>query len=273
MSRKGLGAQASELRLAAKAFERQALRSEADAKRLADLASQALARNDLVLARTHGECVIREQRQREQTLRLASRLQAVAVRVENADRMRSVSLTMAKIVNGLGRALKQKNTGELGTLMDQFDAHIAELERQADKMMGAMDRSSAVTAPSAEVDAFLVRLSEQHGLQVNEQLARVPVPVANPVAASSPSPSLLPAAAEPPQQQPAAVMLLSSASSAAAAAAASSPAPPAPPASLPPSLLPSQHVVAKPSATPPADVDEAVLEARWERFKSDNNTY
>jgi len=64
-------------------------------------------------------------------LRLASRIDAVASRVESAIRMRTVTSSMANIVKGMEKSMKQMDLEKMTQVMDKFEKQFEDLDVQS----------------------------------------------------------------------------------------------------------------------------------------------
>jgi charged multivesicular body protein 1 len=74
----------------------------------------------------------REKNQALNYLRLASRIDAVAARLETAIKMRAVSASMANIVRGMDKALQTMDTQKISQVMDRFEQQFEDLDVQVD---------------------------------------------------------------------------------------------------------------------------------------------
>lgn len=74
---------------------------------------KAIQKGNIEGARIHAENAIREKNQGLEYLRLASRIDAVASRIESAVRMKAVTETMGGVVKGMGKALKSMDVQQV----------------------------------------------------------------------------------------------------------------------------------------------------------------
>lgn len=81
---------------------------------------QALQKGNTEGARIYAQNAIRKKTEGLNLLRLASRIDAVASRVETAVTMRTVTGSMANVVRGMDKAMESMNLERVGTRHDNF---------------------------------------------------------------------------------------------------------------------------------------------------------
>ncbi|ELR17051.1 chromatin modifying protein 1b, putative [Acanthamoeba castellanii str. Neff] len=145
----------------------------------------AIQKGNMDGARIYAENAIREKNQSLNYLRLASRIDAVAGRVETAVRMRMVTKSMGGIVKNLEAASKSMNLEKMTKVMDQFEKEVENLDVQSMYMEGAMSQTSTLTTPQDQVDSLISQVADEHGLELSGQLATPQSAAPQPVAASS----------------------------------------------------------------------------------------
>jgi charged multivesicular body protein 1 len=141
-------------------------------------------------ARIYAENAIRNQNQAVNYLRLSSRIDAVASRVETAVRMKQVTRSMSGIVKGMDKAMKSMNLEKISQVMDQFEKQFEDLDVQSSYIEQSIGTTTALSTPSDEVDTLINQVADEHGLNLQEQLG-----AATP---STAMPSIEPAVAAPP---------------------------------------------------------------------------
>jgi charged multivesicular body protein 1 len=83
---------------------------------------QAIKQGNTEGARIYAQDAIREKNQALSHLRMASRIDACASRVETAVRMNQVTGSMKGVVKGMDKSLAAMNIDEISKLMDKFEA-------------------------------------------------------------------------------------------------------------------------------------------------------
>ena len=119
-------------------------------------------------ARIYGQDVIRERTQALNQIRLASRLDACCNRVETAVRMNQVTSNMKGVVRGMGNCLESMDAEKLATLMDKFEEQFEDLDVNTGFMENTMNRTSAVSTPSGQVDELIAQVADEHNLELGE---------------------------------------------------------------------------------------------------------
>ena len=180
-----------QLKFFTKQLQSQAKRCSKSAAREQNKIKLAVQKGEIDAARVYAEAALRQKSQSTTYLRLSSRVEAVAMRVEAAMRMHQVTRSMAGIVCGLEQALQRMDTAQVSAIMAKFEAQFEDIEVSTTTMDQAMDKSVASTAPPERVDAMIQEVADRHGLEVSEMLASsgTAVPTARPVVATSAVPA------------------------------------------------------------------------------------
>eukprot|EP01088_Endostelium_zonatum_P004243 TRINITY_DN1544_c0_g1_i1.p1 TRINITY_DN1544_c0_g1~~TRINITY_DN1544_c0_g1_i1.p1 ORF type:complete len:207 (-),score=53.22 TRINITY_DN1544_c0_g1_i1:72-671(-) len=171
------------LKLTSKQLQRMQKKCEKTEKANKTKVAAAIAKGNMDGAKIYAENAIREKNQGLNYLRLASRLDAVAARLETAIRMRQVTGSMTTIVNSLEKASKSMNLEQLTMTMDKFEKSFEDLDVQSNYASDTMNRVTSSSVPADEVDLLIGEVSAARGLEVSEQLSGK-VPNAMPQAAS-----------------------------------------------------------------------------------------
>jgi charged multivesicular body protein 1 len=166
-----------QLKFTSKQFQRMATKCEKNEKAQKLKLKQAIEKGNMEGAKIHAQNAIREKNQGLNYLRLASRIDAVASRVEAAVRMKTVTKTMAGVVKGMEKALESMDIQQITKVMDQFEKQFEDLDVQTEYIEGAMQQSTAATTPVDQVDALIQQVAEEHGLEIQEKLG--PTPTSN----------------------------------------------------------------------------------------------
>jgi len=108
-------------------------------------------------------------------IRLASRIDAVASRVETAVRMRTVTGSMANIVRGMEQALQTMDMQKITMVMDKFEQQFEDLDVQGQYVENSMNQTTALSTPQEEVDSLISQVADEYGLQLSEKIAPSPL--------------------------------------------------------------------------------------------------
>ncbi|KAL1924994.1 uncharacterized protein VTP21DRAFT_4648 [Calcarisporiella thermophila] len=121
-------------------------------------------------ARIYAANAIRKKNEALNLLRLSSRIDAVASRVQTAVTMRKVTSSMANVVKGMDKAMESMNLEKISLVMDKFEAQFEDLDVQTGYMEGAMGSSTTLTTPQEEVDVLMQQVADEAGLELNQEL-------------------------------------------------------------------------------------------------------
>ena len=143
-------------------------------------------------ARIHAQNAIRKKSEQLNYLRLASRLDAVASRLDTQAKMNMVGKTMANIVKTLDRALKAQNLEQISTTMDSFEKQFENLDVRTEFMETAMSNTTSMSTPEDQVNLLMQEVADEHQLDLAATLSNEAAIPGAPVAAAA-----QPAAAQP----------------------------------------------------------------------------
>ncbi len=107
------------------------------------------------MARIYGENVVREKNQAFNFLRMSSRIDGVASRLESAIRMQSISATMGTTVKSMSNAMKSMDYKTISNTMDQFEKQFDDMDAVSKTMEERMGAASSMNTPVDEVDALI----------------------------------------------------------------------------------------------------------------------
>jgi len=163
-------AQLFNLKFASKQLARQAKKSEQNIKKEKLKLKKAIEQGNQDGARIYAENAIRCKNQSINYLRLSSRIDAVAARVESAIRMGQVSRSMGAIVKGLDKAMESMDMEKITMIMDKFEKQFEDLDVQSQYIENAMSQTTTLSTPQDQVESLIQQVAEEHGLEVAEQL-------------------------------------------------------------------------------------------------------
>ncbi|KAL6061601.1 Charged multivesicular body protein 1a [Balamuthia mandrillaris] len=159
-------AQLFNLRFTSKQLQRQSRKCEKNEKQNKLRLKKAIEKGNMDGAKIYAENAIREKNQALNYLRLASRIDAVAARVETAIRMKNVTRSMAGIVRSLDRASQSMNVEQITKVMDQFERQFEDLDVQATYVEGAMNQTTTLSTPQDQVEELISQVADEHGLEL-----------------------------------------------------------------------------------------------------------
>lgn len=136
--------------------------------------SQAIESGNQEGARIYAQNAIRAKNMSINYLRLSSRVEAVAARVETAMKMKAVTASMARIVGAMEASMQTMNLEKITQVMDQFEKQFEDLDVQSEYVEGAMSKTTALSTPQEEVDELIAMTAEEHHIDLKEKFSELP---------------------------------------------------------------------------------------------------
>ena len=168
----GLEKSLFQLKFTAKSLQRQANKATRDEGSEKAKVKRALAQGNVEGAQIYASTAIRKKNEALGLLRLSSRIDAVASRVEAAVAMRQVSGNMSAVVRGMDRAMQTMDLDQITGVMDRFERQFDDMDVQSSYMESAMGSSTAAGMPQDQVDALMQQVADEHGIEMDQQLGR-----------------------------------------------------------------------------------------------------
>ena len=134
---------------------------------------KAIEKGNTEGARIYAQNAIREKNNGLNFMRLGSRIDAVASRLETAIRMQQVSKAMGMTVKGMTSAMRSMNVEEITKTMEKFEKQFEDMDVKSAYMEGAMESSTALSTPPDQVEALIQQVADEHGLTVSTQMDSV----------------------------------------------------------------------------------------------------
>lgn len=135
---------------------------------------KAIEKQNYEGAKIHAESAIRKKNEALNYMRLANRIDSVASQVQTAISMRTISKSMASVVEGLNKALESNQMEKVSLIMDKFEDNVENLNVQTSYMESAMSNSAVLTTPSEQVNDLMQQVADEHGLELGSQLGHAP---------------------------------------------------------------------------------------------------
>ncbi|XP_062923559.1 charged multivesicular body protein 1a [Mobula hypostoma] len=163
-----------QLRFTSKQLERLAKKAEKDSKAEQAKVKKALQQKNIEGAKIYAENAIRKKNEGLNWLRTASRVDAVASKVQTAVTMKGVTKNMARVTQGLDKALKSMDLQKISAVMDKFEQQVQNLDVHTSVMEDSMSSATTLTTPQEQVDSLILQIAEENGLEVMDQLNQLP---------------------------------------------------------------------------------------------------
>ncbi|ORY25396.1 charged multivesicular body protein 1b-like protein, partial [Neocallimastix californiae] len=154
----------------AKQLQRNAKKCQKDEISEKNKLKKAIQQGNTEGAKIYALNAIRKKNEGLNFIRLASRIDAVASRVQTAVTMRTVTKSMGNLVKGMDKAMKSMNLEQISAIMDKFESQFEDLDVQTQVMEGTMGQSTTLTTPQEEVDSLMQQVADEHGLELNMEL-------------------------------------------------------------------------------------------------------
>lgn len=154
-----------QLKFTAKQLVRGSKKSEKNEKEQKLKLKKAIEQGNMDGAKIYAQNAIREKNMALNYLRLASRIDAVASRVESAIRMRAVTSSMANIVKGMEKSMKAMDLEKMTQVMDKFEKQFEDLDVQSEYVENAMSQTTTLSTPADQVDLLIQQVADEHGLE------------------------------------------------------------------------------------------------------------
>ncbi|KAL7454338.1 hypothetical protein ACHAWC_005982 [Mediolabrus comicus] len=156
------------LKITSKQMQRAAKKCEKNEKAAVNKLKKAIAQGNSEGARIYAQDAIREKNQALNCLRLASRIDAVASRLETAVRMNTVTKSMKGVVKGMDKGLASMDVDKISAIMDKFEQQFEDLDVKAAYMDQAMNATTANATPVDQVDDLVKMVADENNLELGE---------------------------------------------------------------------------------------------------------
>ncbi|OJA19315.1 hypothetical protein AZE42_00461 [Rhizopogon vesiculosus] len=160
-----------QLKFTAKTLNQQAKKAQKDENAEKARLKKALQQRNNDIAKIYASNAIRKRSEALNLLRLSSRLDAVASRVDTALKMRQVTGNMTSVVKGMDRAMNTMNLEQISLVMDKFESQFADLDVQTSYMEDAISSTTAVSTPQDQIDILMRQTAEEANIELQHDLA------------------------------------------------------------------------------------------------------
>ncbi|TRY85810.1 hypothetical protein DNTS_011857 [Danionella cerebrum] len=163
-----------QLKFTSKQLERLAKKAEKDSKAEQAKVKKALQQKNVEVARVYAENAIRKKNEGVNWLRMASRVDAVASKVQTAVTMKGVTKSMTQVTKALDKALNSMDLQKVSAVMDKFETQVQNLDVHTSVMEDSMSSATTLSTPQQQVDDLVLQIAEENGLEVQNQLDHLP---------------------------------------------------------------------------------------------------
>ncbi|KAI3635912.1 hypothetical protein MIR68_006050 [Amoeboaphelidium protococcarum] len=162
------------LKFTAKSLQKQSKKCQKEEAQEKLKLKKAIQQGNVEGAKIYAQNAIRKKNEALNLLRLSSKIDAVASRVQTAVTMRKVTTSMAGVVKGMDSAMSSMNLEKISAVMDKFEQQFEDMDVQSSYMENAMGNTTTVTTPQDQVESLMQAVADEHGLELNMELGVVP---------------------------------------------------------------------------------------------------
>ncbi|GAA5936823.1 Did2p [Sporobolomyces koalae] len=166
----GLEKSLFQLKFTTKQLQKQSRKAAKDETTEKAKLKKALQQGNQEGAKIYAANAIRKKNESLNLLRLSSRIDAVASRVETAVTMRTVTGSMSAVVKNMDRAMQDMNLERISAVMDKFESQFEDLDVQTGYLEGTLSSDNAIAAPSDQVDLLMSQVADEAGLEIQHEL-------------------------------------------------------------------------------------------------------
>ncbi|KAG8742009.1 Vacuolar-sorting protein SNF7, partial [Ceratobasidium sp. 428] len=159
-----------QLKFTAKSLTRQSKKAQKDENTEKAKLKKALQQGNTDGARIYASNAIRKKNEALNLLRLSSRIDAVASRVETAVTMRQVTGNMTAVVKSMDKAVESMNLERISLVMDKFESQFADLDVQTSYMEDTMQSTTAVSTPQDQIDNLMSQMADEANIELEQNM-------------------------------------------------------------------------------------------------------
>ena len=166
----GLEQSLFQLKFTAKQLNRQAAKAAKEELQEKAKIKKAMTQGNNDIAQLYAQNAIRKANERVNLLRLALRIDAVALRVQTAVTMRSVTGNMSQVIRGMDKALQTMNLERISMVMEKFESQFEDLDALTNYYESATNSVNALTTPQDQVDELMNQVADEAGIEMKQDL-------------------------------------------------------------------------------------------------------
>jgi charged multivesicular body protein 1 len=159
-----------DMRLSSKQLAKESQRCEKEERVEKEKAKNYLARGLIDAARIHAENAIRKKNESLNYLKLSSKMDAVASRIQSAQRTESMTKNFSKVIPQMNRALKNMKIENISQTMTDFERCFEDLDVATGFVNESLNQTTSNAAPREQVDNLLGQIASEHSIQVSDGL-------------------------------------------------------------------------------------------------------
>jgi len=163
------------LRYSKKLIEKEARGAEKKYEASRKKAVDALKKSgDVETARLYAETAIQQRSSYNQFLVMASRIDGVLAKIQQANAQNVMMQNMKHVSKLLEHVNKEMNAAELAKVMEKFEQAFENFDVKEQVMSNAMNQAMATSTPTDAVHELLRQIAEENNLDIRAQLDALP---------------------------------------------------------------------------------------------------
>eukprot|EP00298_Acanthocystis_sp_HF-20_P001674 c1208_g1_i1.p1 GENE.c1208_g1_i1~~c1208_g1_i1.p1 ORF type:complete len:208 (-),score=92.75 c1208_g1_i1:82-705(-) len=157
------------LKITVKQLQRMAKKAEKEQNTSKGKTKKAIEQGNLEGARIYAQDAIRHKNEYLNYLKLSSRVDAVASKIEGAVRMGQVSKAMAGAVKGMEAALDQMDVQKISKTMEEFSKQFEDVDVRTNYIESSLSSTTTLTTPEDQVEGLIQQVADENNLQLSRE--------------------------------------------------------------------------------------------------------
>ncbi|KAF2633802.1 hypothetical protein EKO04_004714 [Ascochyta lentis] len=162
------------LKFTAKSLNRQSLKAGKEEQQEKAKLEKAMKQGHNDIARIYAQNAVRKQNEKLNLLQLASRVDAVAGRVQTAVTMRQITGNMMKVNRSLDVAMKSMSPERIAAVMVDFEKQFENVDSATELYQDVTSSATAVGTPQEDVDRMMAQAADKAGVELQSDLQEAP---------------------------------------------------------------------------------------------------
>ncbi|ODV93976.1 hypothetical protein PACTADRAFT_72112 [Pachysolen tannophilus NRRL Y-2460] len=164
----GLEKSLFQLKFTAKQLTRQAAKAGKEEQAEKNKVKKALTQGNTEVAQLYAQNAIRKANEKLNLIKLSSRIDSVASRIQTAVTMRAVSGNMIGVIKGMDKALQTMNLEKIALVMDKFEQQFEDLDSSTQYYESVTNDINVSNQPQEEVDLLMSKIADEAGLELKQ---------------------------------------------------------------------------------------------------------
>jgi charged multivesicular body protein 1 len=159
------------MKFTCKQLEKSSKRAEKDSEKEKINIKKALEKGNVEAAKIYAQNSIRKRSESLNYLRLASKVDAAASRINTAVQMQAVGKALGATVSGMSKVLESMDPLKIAQVMDKFEEQVGAMDVGLGTMEASFQNSQASTVPASEVDSLLEQIAAEGNMEISAKIA------------------------------------------------------------------------------------------------------